>query len=212
MFEVRIHLGLALVSLMAAGTGRAAMLLVAPAPPPTSSAASAAETSSQWLTVGKVQQNMGEDALAGEAYRKALESLPREQQVASEGARLALLSADAHWRSFEQDLDVGHLQAALDVLSSWIDLTGAQSTSATLVEVKWKRARVRAVRELLGDADTALADGKRKKAVGLYGAAADVLASQGYEWSLEARVVLRASAGCVAAYDRYVETTKDALG
>ena len=206
MLNVRLHLvlGLVLFSFVSASPGRAAPLLAAPAPANTPGV----KTSSAWLRTGESLQQKGQNAEAGDAYRKALETLSQTKQKANEGARAAILSADAHWLAFEQDLDVLHLQAALDVLSLWLTLTGPQSRASMLTDVQRMFSRIRAVRDPLGEADTALGAGDTKKAVGHYGEAIDALASQGYEWPLEARVVVRASAGCVAAYDRGEKTAQ----
>jgi len=212
MLNVRLHivLGLALVSFVSASPSRAATLLAAPAPAP--KPVPGVKTSSGWLRTGEAHQQKGEHAKGGEAYRKALESLSPQKQVANEGAKAAMLSADAHWLAFEQDLDVLHLQAALDVLNLWLTLTGPRSRASMLSDVDRKIARIQAVREPFAEADASLAAGDAKKAAGLYGEVVDALATQGFEWPLGARVVLRGAVGEVAAYDRDKEAGKDIRG
>lgn len=202
MLNVRLHLvlGFVLLSLVSASPGRAATLFAAPAP------ARGVKTSSGWLRTGEALEQKGQYVEAGDAYRKALEAMSQSTQKANEGAKAARLSAEAHLSAFEQDLDVVHLQAAMDVLSLWLTLTGPQSQASMLHELERMRSRVLTVREALGAADTAMAAGDTKKAVGHYGDAVDALESHGYEWPLEARIVVRASAACVAAYDRGEKT------
>lgn len=204
MLNIRLHLVLVLVSLVPVASARASTLeLTAPAP------VSGVKTSSEWLRTGEAHQQNGENAEAGVAYRKALEALSSQKQGANEGARAAMLSADAHWQAFEQDLDVQHLQAALDVMSLWLTLTGPQSKASMRGDVERRLARTRAVLDPLGDAKTALSAGDVKKAVDLYGDGLDALADQDREWSVGARIVLRASEGFVLVYDGHVKAPKD---
>ncbi len=210
-----VVLGLVLSSLASASLvlayprPAAALQLAAPAAKPAAKPAPAGKTSSAWLRTGEAHQEKGEHAQAGDAYRKALEALSHKMQGADEGARAAGFSADAHWLAFEQDLGVLHLQAALDVLSLWLTLTGPQSRASMHDEVVRKFAQIRAVRDPLGEADAALAAGEATKAAGLYGDVVYALATQGYEWPLRARIALRGSAGIVSVYEGHVKASED---
>lgn len=214
MLNVRLHvvLAFALVWLVSASPGRAATLVAAPAsgakPSSAAPVSRCAKTSEKWIRTGEALQEKGQNAEAGDAYRKGLECLSQTKQKADEGASAAILSAGAHWLAFEQDLDVIHLQAAMDALSLWLTLTGPQSRAPMLLDVQQRFSRLRAVRDPLEEANTAMSAGDTKKAVGHYGEAVDAMASQGYEWPLEARIVVRASTGCVAAYDRGEKTVR----
>lgn len=175
---------------------------------PTTSAAapagddsSAPRSSSWWLRTGEGHQQRGEHARAGEAYRQALLALSPTKQRANEGARAAMLSAEAYWLAFEGDASVASLEAGIAVLEQWLEATGPQSKASLVVDVQRMVARLRAVRDPLVAADEALARGDVDEASAHDEAALDALATQDRQWSIGASLALRAADDLVAAYD-----------
>lgn len=196
----RLMLGLVLTGLVPPSTPAFA----APATEPPN-------TSSRWLRTGEAHQQRGEHAQAGEAYRQALAALSESKQRANEGARAAVLSAEAYWQAFEGDANAVHLQAAIDVLEHWLERTGPQSRASMLDDVSRMVARLRAILEPLVAADEALASGQTdaNKASAHYREVLDVLARQRREWSAGAGVALRVADALVSSYDAKVRSPAD---
>lgn len=203
-----LPLGLALASLLGASlasVSSAGATALAPAAAQTPRP----KTSSQLLREGEALEQKGEHAKAAQLYRSALEALAEKNRRANEGARAAKLSADAYWLAFAQDLDVTHLQAAIDVLSVWLTFTGPDSRASLRLDVEREIGRLKAVREALGAANAALAKGQVGEAKGRFDQVLEALATQRREWPVGARIVLQASAGLVAIYDANVPSPAD---
>jgi hypothetical protein len=179
------------------------------AAPETDADANAPKSSSWWLRAGEAREQQGEYAKAGDAYRQALAALSEKKQKANEGARAAILSADAYWKAFDGEPNVIHLDAGLAVLEHWLALTGPQSRASMRSDVQRMVSRMKAVREPLVAADVAIAAGDAKTAAEHDEAVLDALSNQQRDWSVGARVALRASATFVETYEAEVHTPAD---
>lgn len=208
MVHRSLSLELALASLLGVSLA-AASSADARALAPAAAQAPKPKTSSQLLREGEALQQQGEHAKAGQLYRSALEALADQKRRANEGARAAMLSADAHWLAFAQDLDVDHLQAAIDVLSVWLTFTGPDSRASLRLDVERTIGRLKTVHETLGAANAALAKEQVDEAKTRYDQLLEALSAQRREWSVGARIVLQASAGLVAIYDGHVPSLAD---
>ena len=173
-----------------------ASLLLAPlvhagAPSRGAPVASSSKSSSEWLRTGEALQRAGRHAEASEAYRQALMALPEPKQRANEGARAAMLAAEARWSAFDVDLDVAHLDAGIAALEHWLALAGPQSRVPLLDDVQRDVAWIRAVRDPLAAAVAALAEHDLDGAMTQGQGAMDALVHQDHrEWSIGAGLAL----------------------
>jgi len=161
-----------------------------------------------WLKRGEAYERSGEFSQAGEAYRQALDAFSDKTQRADEGARAALLSADAHLQAFEHDTDLVHLEhldASVDVLEYWLKLTGPQSPSTKFDEVQRKATGLRAVHDPLA----AVLAGNLAPTSDPYRAMLDALAQQRPDGSVLAAVALRVAGIFAAAYAANVHSADD---
>jgi hypothetical protein len=204
MSKVGAHLVLGLASVVVAASPTQAATLQLAAPE-----ASAPKSSSWWLRAVEAREQQGEYAKAGDAYRQALEALSEKKQRANEGARAALLSAEAYWQAFDRDPDPASLDAGLAVLEQWLTLTGPQSRATLLSDVQRTYARMKAVRDPLVAADPALTAGDAQKAAVHYDEVLDALASQQRDWSVGARISLNVANTLVTSYEAEVHAPED---
>lgn len=184
------------------------LILGATAAPPSTEPA---KSSSEWLRAGEALQREGHQAGASEAYRAALAALPAPKQRANEGARAAMLAAEARWQAFEADANVAHLDAGIDVLAHWLALTGPQSRASLLEDVQRDLALVRAVRDPLAAASVAVAEHDLDTASSRYHEVLDALSHQDdRDWSIGASVALHAAGEIVAVDDPDLRLDADA--
>lgn len=169
-------------------------------PPPKRSA-------SAWLKAGESHQQKGEYVQAAEAFLAVFESLSPRKQSANEGARAAMLAADAYWLAFEDSLESGHLQAALDVLERWRSQADPKSTLRRNVERA--STEIHAVLDPLQSAEAQLSAGGVAAAAGGYETALEALDAQNRPWSCGARLALEITGAQVAAYDEGVAASED---
>lgn len=170
-----------------------------------------ARSSSKWLRAGEARQAEGDHAGAGKAYTMALDALSPQKQRANEGARAAMLAAEAYWQAFVADDDLGHLDAGYEILARWLELAGPGSRATLLPMVERMAARNRAVHDPLEKGATALEAGDLEKAATHDREALEALAVQRREWSVGARVTLRIAGAHVDAYDQRVAADAGAI-
>jgi hypothetical protein len=213
MRKIGVHLVLGLgfaFAVLLGSPAQASTLHVAAPATEAAPEANAPKSSSWWLRAGEARERQGEYAKAGDAYREALLAWPEKKRKGNDGARVAMLSADAYWQAFDRDPNPAHLDAGLAVLDQWLVLTGPQSRATSLSEVKRKYARMKAVRDPLVAADPALTAGDATKAAGHYGEVLDALATQTErDWSVGARISLNAANALVEGYDAKVHAPED---
>lgn len=184
--------------------------LLAPAPPADAAKPKAEpKSSSGWLRAGEARERASDFEGAGEAYRKALDALSPKRQRANEGARAALLSAEAYVRAFETDGDVAHLQAGFDVLDHWLTGAGPDNRATLRTNVERMMAQLRAIRDPLLEAKASLEQGKVDEAAEHSQAAIEAIEHQQRDWSAGARIALQTADAQVAAYDSTVQEVED---
>lgn len=208
MSHVRTHLAVALGLVLVSPTVVVSPALAVSLAPPASEA-STPKSSSWWLRAGEAREQQGEYAKAGDAYRQALLALSEKRQKANEGARAAMLAAEAYWQAFDRDPNEAHLEAGLAVLEQWLTLTGPGSRATMLGDVQQTYARMKAVRDPLVAVDPALTSGNAKEAAEHYDEVLDALANQNRDWSVGARISVAAANALVTDYDARVHAPKD---
>lgn len=189
-------------------------LVHAAAPSHGAPVASSSKSSSEWLRTGEALQRGGRHAEASEAYRQALMALPEPKQRANEGARAAMLAAEARWSAFDGDVDIAHLDAGIAVLEHWLALAGPQSRATLLDDVQRDVAWIRAVRDPLAAAAAALAEHDLEEAMAKGQGALDALVHQDHrEWSIGAGLALWVTRELVPvdAELRLLEQARDVL-
>lgn len=167
------------------------------------------KSSSEWLRAGEARQERQEFPEAGEAYRHALEALSPEKQRANEGARAAMLAAEAYYRAFEQDASVAHLQAGLQILERWLQKADLANKATLHKSIERMASQMLEVHDHLQQGDTALGADDVGGASEHYGKALSALAAQRRAWSSGARVAVRIAGAQVSAYDGRIVSADD---
>lgn len=181
----------------------------APAAPAKPKPKAEPKTSSGWLRYGEARERDNDFEAAGEAYRKALDALSPKKQRANEGARAAILSAEAYVRAFETDGDVAHLEAGFDVLDHWLQQAGPSNRATLRTNVERMMAQLRAIRDPLLESKASLEAGKVDEAAEHSKAAIEAITHQQRDWSAGARIAIQTADAQVAAYEETVDEVED---